>query len=114
MSSRAAAYAWVVLFLATLAQSSVSVLSQSTAPIAPFVRDAFSLSRSQLGFLNIALASGSYLTLIPSGRLIDRLGERRMLLASGLITGAFAVSMLATSSFPMTLGITALMSVGTV
>jgi len=114
MSRQPASYGWVVLFLATLAQSSVSVLSQSTAPIAPYVQEAFSLSRSQLGFLNIALASGSYLTLIPSGRLIDRLGERTMLLASGLIAGTFAVAMLTAGSFPMTLAIIALMSIGTV
>src|SRR4051794_19170491 len=68
-------YAWVVLFLTTLAQSSVSVLSQSMAPIAPFVQQAFDLSRSQLALLNIAMASGTYFTLILSGRLLDRVGE---------------------------------------
>src|SRR5947209_12917582 len=96
-------YAWVVLFLTTLAQSSVSVLSQSMAPIAPFVQETFALSRSQLALLNIAMASGTYLTLILSGRLLDRVGERVMLLACGLITGLFAITMLGTSSFPMTL-----------
>jgi MFS transporter, ACS family, hexuronate transporter len=107
------AYGWVILFLTTLAQSSVSILSQSTAPIAPFVQSAFSLSRSELGFLNIALASGSYFTLVISGRLLDRVGERIMLLASGLIAGVFAVTMLTATSFPMTLGLVALMSIGT-
>src|SRR3954454_18909728 len=80
-------YGWVILGLTTLAQSAVSVISQSMAPIAPFVQQSFDLSRSQLAFLNIAMASGTYFTLVVSGRLIDRAGERVMLLASGLITG---------------------------
>jgi MFS transporter, ACS family, hexuronate transporter len=107
-------YGWVILALTTLAQSSVSVLSQSTAPIAPFVQAEFGLSRSELGYLNIALASGSYLTLIVSGRLLDRVGERWMLLASGLISGGFALSMLFAPAFAATLGLVALMSIGTV
>ena len=107
------AYGWVILFLTTFAQSSVSIVSQSMAPIAPFVQETFDLSRSQLAFLNIAMASGTYFTLVVSGRLIDRAGERIMLLACGVITGVFAVAMLTAQSFPMTLGIVALMSVGT-
>lgn len=107
-------YGWVILFLTTLAQSSVSVLSQSTAPIAPFVQDAFGLTRSELGYLNIALASGSYLTLTASGWLLDRVGERPMLLASGIIAGLFAASMLAAGDYHTTLGLVALMSIGTV
>src|SRR4051794_21832869 len=94
----AGSFGWVVLFLTTLAQSSVSVLSQSMAPIAPFVQQTFGLSRSELSLLNIAMASGTYLTLILSGRLLDRVGERVMLLACGLITGLFAMTMLGTSS----------------
>jgi sugar phosphate permease len=83
------------------------------APIAPFVQLEFDLSRSQLALLNIAMASGTYFTLILSGRLLDRVGERIMLLACGLITGFFAVTMLQTQSFPMTLILVGLMSIGT-
>lgn len=106
-------YRWVVLGVTTLAQTSVSVLSQAAAPLAPFIQGDYSLSRAQVGLLTLAVGCGSYFTLVLSGRLIDRLGERAMMLASGVIAGAFALAMITAGGFIGALTLLALMGVGT-
>ncbi|MBV8085213.1 MAG: MFS transporter, partial [Chloroflexi bacterium] len=88
------------------------MLSQGIAPIAPFIQSEFALSRAEVGLLNLALAVGSYLTVAISGRLIDRLGERTMLTASGIIGGVFAASLLLARNYPGALVLVALTSVG--
>jgi len=80
--------------------------------LAPFIQSDYSLNRAQIGLLNLAVGAGSYATLILIGRLIDVLGERRMLLASGVIAGIFAATLLASHSFIGTLTLIALMMVG--
>ena len=106
-------YGWVILFLTTLAQSSVSILA-NLPPRSPFVQDAYGLSRAELGLLNIALASGSYFTLIISGRLLDRLGERIMLLLGVRIDcGRFRHWLPRDEQLPDHAGMIALMSIGT-
>ncbi|MDE3077975.1 MAG: hypothetical protein KGJ86_21330, partial [Chloroflexota bacterium] len=87
-------YRWVVLGATTLAQTTVSVLTQGLAPVAPFIQANYSLSRAQLGLLSLAVGSGGYLTLMLVGRLIDQLGERWIMLASGVIAGIFAVALI--------------------
>ncbi len=102
----------MILAATTGAQATVSVLTQGIAPLAPFLQNDYSLNRAQVGFLNLAIGAGSYASLILAGRLIDQLGERRMLLASGLIAGSFAALLLASRSFIGTLALIALTSVG--
>jgi sugar phosphate permease len=105
-------YRWVILAITTASQTAISMLNQGVAPLAPLIQADYSLSRAQVGFLNLALGLGSYLTVAISGRLIDRLGERTMMLASGLIGGLFAASMLTSHSFPLTLVLELLMGAG--
>jgi MFS transporter, ACS family, hexuronate transporter len=105
-------YRWVILGITTGSQTAISMLNQGIAPLAPLIQNDYALSRTQVGFLNLALGLGSYLTVAISGRLIDRLGERTMMLASGVIGGFFAASMLASQGFLSTLLLEVLMGAG--
>ncbi len=105
-------YRWVILGITTVSQTTVSILNQGMAPLAPFIQGEYSLSRAQVGLLNVALGLGSYLTVAISGRLIDRLGERTMMLVCGIISAAFASATLLTHTFPATIAILVLMGGG--
>jgi sugar phosphate permease len=105
-------YRWVILGITTFSQTTVSMLNQGIAPLAPFIQDDYSLSRAQVGLLNLALGLGSYLTVAVSGRLIDRLGERSMILASGLIAGVFAAVTLASHGFVSTVTLIVIIAAG--
>jgi len=85
---------------------------EGIAPLAPFIQTEYALSRAQVGLLSLALGLGSYLTVAASGRLIDRLGERGMMLASGLIAGALSAAMLASHSFLSTEILVVIMGAG--
>jgi ACS family hexuronate transporter-like MFS transporter len=105
-------YRWVILSITTVAQTTVSMLNQGIAPLAPFIQTEYALSRAQVGLLNLALGLGSYLTVAISGRLIDRLGERLMMLASGVIAGVLAATILASHGFLSTEVLIVLMGAG--
>lgn len=60
----------------------------------PFFRDAFGLSRFTVGFVVTALTIGYAVWLLPLGALVDRFGERRLLVVGliGLSAGAATVA----------------------
>ncbi len=62
----------------------------------PFFREAFGLSRFLVGFTITALTLGYTALLLPSGALIDGIGERRVLVAGligmGLVVGGVALA----------------------
>lgn len=110
--ARERGYRWAILGITTASQTTASILNQGMPPLAPFIQSEFSLSRAQVGLLNLALGLGSYLTVAISGRIIDRFGERAMLLACGIISCFFAASMLLSHSFGATLVLLVLMGAG--
>jgi ACS family hexuronate transporter-like MFS transporter len=105
-------YRWVILGITTPSPTTVSMLNQGIAPLAPCIQDGYALSRAQVGRLNLALGLGSYLTVAASGRLSDRLGERAMILPSGIISGPFAAVALGSHDFASTMAIIVIMAAG--
>lgn len=87
-------YFWVVLIIATGAQMSVSFVHQGIATLAPFFVTDLGLSRAQVGFLSGAINIGMSFTTLIIGVLVDRLGEKVVLIAGGILTG---LTVLATS-----------------
>ena len=76
---------WVALALATLAHALGSFAALSVAPLTPFLLDALSLTRAQVGLLLPAAYFGGVVMSLPAGWLTDRLGVR------GALSGGLAV-----------------------
>ena len=79
--SGASSYRWMILLLATLVQVGVSILQQAPAALGPVLTRDLDLSRAQIGLLSSAIWGGMLLAMLPVGLLIDRHGERRLIVA---------------------------------
>lgn len=75
-----AVYPWIVLFAATLVQTSASFGSQMISPIAPFLVDDLVVSRQQIGLLVTSSFAIACFVLILAGTLSDRFGVRTLFL----------------------------------
>jgi MFS family permease len=72
-------YRWAVLAAGTMGMASAAVLFIGLPVLAPTLREEYSLSLGQVGFLLAAAWVGSTLTLLPWGLAADRFGERIVL-----------------------------------
>ena len=79
--SGVSSYRWTILLLATLVQVGVSILQQAPAALGPVLIRDLDLSRAQIGLLSSAIWGGMLLGMLPVGLLIDRHGERRLIVA---------------------------------
>ncbi len=99
MSRQDDRYRWYALGLTTLGQAAATILASGFGPLAPFLQSDFQVSRAQLGLI----ATASSLTAAPSalfgGRAADRVGERRVLILSGLVTALSALAIAHSGSF---------------
>src|SRR5215472_18837646 len=82
-------FRWVVLSLATLMQLGVSLPQQTPAAIGPVLSRSLGLSRAELGLLTSAIWGGMLIGMLPFGMLVDRYGERSMLLIGGSLLVGF-------------------------
>src|SRR5947207_7886438 len=96
---RPAPYRWVVLGIATLMQLGVSLPQQTPAAIGPVLGHALGLSRTELGLLTSAIWGGMLIGMLPFGMLVDRYGERSMLLVGGTVLAVFLLVAARASSF---------------
>ncbi|HEX6548272.1 MAG TPA: MFS transporter [Candidatus Dormibacteraeota bacterium] len=95
-------YRWTVLAVATLMQVGNSFPQVTPAALGPIITAALHLTRSELGLLTDAIWGGMLLGLLPSGILVDRYGERRMIAIGGVALAAFVVlASLATAFLPL-------------
>lgn len=87
--TRAGSYRWTVLGLATLMQVGVSMPQQTPGAIGPVLAQALHLSRAEVGLLTSAIWGGMLIGMLPFGMLVDRYGERSMLLIGGALLAGF-------------------------
>jgi MFS family permease len=85
-----------VLGLMTTAQAGASVIQQSLGVLAPFLIADFALSKAAYGTVFTSMFVGSTCFTAFSGALTDQIGERRMVLYSGIV---MAVALLAAASW---------------
>lgn len=78
----AGGYRWLVLGLLVTAQFVMSMGAFAWGPLAPFLREAFNISRTQIGQIITALCVASALIGFPSGIMVDRWGCRKLMLAA--------------------------------
>jgi predicted MFS family arabinose efflux permease len=87
-------YRWYALGLTTLSQAAVTTLSFSFGPVAPFLQNDFQISRAEIGLISAAMSLTGAPSALFGGRAADLIGERRILIVSGLVTAlaAFTIS----------------------
>ncbi len=73
-------YRWITLLLATSVQIGVSILQQAPAALGPVLSRALDLSHAQIGLLSSAIWAGMLVTMLPMGIMIDRRGEKMIIL----------------------------------
>ncbi len=73
-------YRWITLLLATSVQIGVSILQQAPAALGPVLSRALDLSHAQIGLLSSAIWAGMLVTMLPMGVMIDRRGEKMVIL----------------------------------
>ncbi len=94
MSHQAERYRWYALGFTTLCQAAANILSAGFGPIAPFLQKDFQISRAEVGLISAAMSLTAAPSALFGGRAADRVGERRVLILSGLVTAlaAFAIA----------------------
>ncbi len=96
-----ASYRWCILLVLTVTQVGASMAALSFGPLAPFLQNSFQITRAQVGLLTSALYFGSILVSIPTGRLADRLGTRRLLLMGPVAMALFFFAFSRTDVYPL-------------
>ena len=87
-------------------------VTTSVAVAAPLIRQRFHLMPWQLGWVFSSALFGAAIGAISFGRLSDRFGRRRMLLASTLIFGIFSLASAAAGTFGTLIGMRFLVGLG--
>lgn len=92
-------YRWYALGMTTLGQAATNILGSAFGPLAPFLQDDLHISRAEVGLISTAV----FLTATPSalfgGRAADRVGERQVLILSGVLGALAALSVAWSSGF---------------
>ena len=88
-----------VLMLLTAAQAAASVVQQGFGSLAPFLIKEFGLSHAQVGLSFSIILGGAVFTTALAGVVVDRFGERKMILWSGVGMGAALVMSSAVANF---------------
>lgn len=85
--------------MTTLGQAAANILASAFGPLAPFLQDDLHISRTEIGLVSTAV----FLTATPSalygGRAADRVGERQVLILSGVLGALAALAVSWSSGF---------------
>jgi predicted MFS family arabinose efflux permease len=92
MSQQAEHYRWYALGFTTLCQAAANVLASAFGPLAPFLQNDFQISRAEIGLISAAMSLTAAPSALFGGRAADRVGERRVLIISGLVTALAALA----------------------
>src|SRR5262245_64119695 len=89
---------WPILALVTVAHALGALTALAVTPLTPFLLEALSLSRVQVGLCLPAVYLGGVLMALPAGWLTDRLGVRLALALGQLLVGAMMAFAAASAS----------------
>jgi sugar phosphate permease len=94
---------WASLAGATAAQVGISFVEQGAAALVPYVKAEYGLSSAAAGVFGTSLNIGRTLSGTISIAPVARYGERRMIVAGGVLSGVLALAAAAAPSAPATL-----------
>src|SRR5262249_30572450 len=99
MSHQADRYRWYALGLTTLGQAAANILSASFGPVAPWLQAALRITRAEIGLTATAISLPAAPSALFGGRAADRVGERQVLILSGLVTTFAALAIARSGGF---------------
>ena len=67
-------------------------MTSALGPLAPLLMAQFAINRGEVGLVQTALYLSATWSALVGGRLADRVGERSVLIVSGLVTGGGAIA----------------------
>lgn len=79
---------WRLLFVALVAQTGTSVVEQGVPTLTGFIKDDLRLSAAAAGLVVASFSFGRFFGAYVAGVAADRIGERTVLVAGGIATGA--------------------------
>jgi predicted MFS family arabinose efflux permease len=85
-------YRWYALGVTTFTQAASSAVTSALGPLAPLLMAQLAISRGEVGLVQTSVYLSATWSALVGGRLADRVGERSVLIVSGLITGAGAIA----------------------
>ncbi len=92
-------YRWYALGFTTLCQAAAQILAYGFGPLAPFLQQTFHISRAEVGLITAATSLATAPSALFGGWAADRVGERRALILSGLVTACAALAISRSASF---------------
>ena len=92
-------YRWYALGLTTLGQAATNILGSAFGPLAPFLQNDLNISRAEVGLISTAVSLTAAPSALFGGRAADRIGERQMLILSGILGALAALAVVASSGF---------------
>jgi MFS family permease len=108
-----ARYRWYALGVTTFTQAASSAVTSALGPLAPLLMAQFAISRGEVGLVQTAVYLSATWSALVGGRLADRVGERSVLIVSGLITGVGAIGAAFAGPFWAFLGAAFVLGLGT-
>ena len=106
-------YRWWALAVTTFTQAASAAVTSAIGPIAALLQREFDVSRAEVGLAQTTIYLTGTFAAMAGGRLADTVGERRVLLISGLVTGLAALCAGLAVSFPLFLLVGLAIGVGT-
>jgi MFS transporter, ACS family, aldohexuronate transporter len=106
-------YRWWALAVTTFTQAASAAVTSAIGPIAALLQREFDVSRAQVGLAQTMIYLTGTFAAMGGGRLADTVGERRVLLLSGVLTGLAALCAGLAVSFPLFLLVGLAIGVGT-
>ena len=103
---------WAMLALLFFLQTSTSLVTMSFGPLAPFLQEAFNLSRAQVGLFTSMVFSSSIFLGVICGWLIDKFRVRLFLLLGPSMIGIFFIVLSQIHQFEIALLCTFLGGIG--
>lgn len=86
-------YRWTILGICWLGYVVALMQRLSIGPLAPFLKEGLSISNAQIGMFTTAVCLGYMIALLPGGILVDKVGEKLILVISEVIGGLFICGM---------------------
>jgi MFS family permease len=102
----------MVLFLATATQTTISIITQGLATLAPFFQMEYNLSRGMVGMVAVMANLGAFFIYALAGKAVDVFGERIIIGLGSISIGLISMGMIFVKSFNLLLLSTLLMGVG--
>jgi MFS family permease len=94
MNPQSERYRWYALGIMTWGQAAANALASSFGPLAPFLQTAFLINRTEVGLISTAMSLTAAPSALFGGRAADRVGERQVLILSGVgsVVAALAIA----------------------